>query len=940
MGRIESALLLAVALAALGPAGPAQAKPETESAGPAAAAGLPPSADPKVAHLLEDAQHALQQGNLNLALIDLKNAVKLVPGDGEVRARLGLVLLVGGDAAGAERELRQARADGAADASVVPGLTQAMLQLHQDGELLDAFPDPGAATTAVTADILSARAQALEETGHPAEAARAMDRSLALRRDGAGLLIRARLARRQGALDEARKFGEEAVALDAKNLEARLLLVDLKRQAGDPRAALAEADPLVEAHPDDAMARLIRAAALIDLDQDAKAKQDVDAVLAKQPHHPQALYDSALLRLRSGDARGAWEIAQAIPPETLQSEPETAVAVAGMAIAADKLDSAGALLGTTLSQQPDLVDARLLLAEVRVRQSNSEEALQVLAPIKDSHDPRVVALLAETNLKLKHYDAAIAALDRVDPSTVSDTTLRQRLLMTEFSAGDRDKALMRLRDQFKADPKSTSAGGLLVSGLLQAGRYDEALAVTDQMKAALGASPLPAFYRGKVLAAQGDLHGAAAAFADALAADGGFVPARYYRGDVLLSLGDMDGATAAFREILAGDPKNVPALLKLADIAARRTQDDEVAALLNQAMVAAPADPAPRVALANYQMLRGNLTAAQATVAALLAQSPDSIEAEDLRGQLQLATGQRDQAITTYRGLAARLPDSPEIQMRLSHALIEAGDRAGGEQALQRAIEIDPRSIVARRALWLDLVADGKGDQALAQATAFRTDHPGTDADLLAADVLLALKRDGDAKALLAEALPKASDGRVVIRLAQAEAEGGEGAKALADLSAWLEKHAGDLPVRAERARLLLGTGDRKAARADYEAILARTNDPVALNNLGWLVQKEDPARAMKLVTLAAQLAPRAPGILDTLGWMKFQAGDRAAALELLERAHAASGTDPEISYHLAAALDAAGKRDAARTLVQQALAAKEPFEDRDSARALAARLQ
>src|SRR5437016_6299454 len=62
----------------------------------------------QVSKLVTDAESAEKTGNLNLALIQLKNAVQLAPTNGDIRARLGALLMRIGQAAAAERELRQA----------------------------------------------------------------------------------------------------------------------------------------------------------------------------------------------------------------------------------------------------------------------------------------------------------------------------------------------------------------------------------------------------------------------------------------------------------------------------------------------------------------------------------------------------------------------------------------------------------------------------------------------------------------------------------------------------------------------------------------------------------------------------------------------------------------------------------------------------------------
>jgi len=42
-----------------------------------------------------------------------------------------------------------------------------------------------------------------------------------------------------------------------------------------------------------------------------------------------------------------------------------------------------------------------------------------------------------------------------------------------------------------------------------------------------------------------------------------------------------------------------------------------------------------------------------------------------------------------------------------------------------------------------------------------------------------------------------------------------------------------------------------------------------ALNNLGWLLQRSDPKRALSLLMLAWKLAPDSANVADTLGWLR-----------------------------------------------------------------------
>jgi Tfp pilus assembly protein PilF len=134
-------------------------------------------------------------------------------------------------------------------------------------------------------------------------------------------------------------------------------------------------------------------------------------------------------------------------------------------------------------------------------------------------------------------------------------------------------------------------------------------------------------------------------------------------------------------------------------------------------------------------------------------------------------------------------------------------------------------------------------------------------------------------------------------------------------------------------------TGDMNGARREYETVLKQhPEDVVVLNNLGWIVQKDDPNRAMNMATLAVKIAPRSAEVVDTLGWLKYQRKDTGGALPLLQRAHDIDITSAPISYHLALALDANGKRQEAKTLLQSTLEKNPKFDGADDARKALAR--
>ena len=928
--------LLAAAIAVEGSLTSASA-----NVGPGAkGAGLPTQRinNPEVVQLLSKADAAMKDGDLAVALIYLKNAVSLMPHNGMVRTQLGITLLRTGNFPDAEAQLRQARLEGAPDQVVLPALFDAMLARGKNQAVLDEFPEPASLpTNKVAADILKARSVAFERLGQPAEAVAEMDRSLAVRRDLSGLLARGRLAQQQGDLALAKSLSDEALKIDSGSVDILIFKISLALQMRDDKEALALAESVARAHPESLAARSARIEVYLKLNMDSKAKPEVDALLAAKHNLPSGIYYRALLLARAKQVKEAWRIAETLPPEFVQSEPNIATIVAEMAAATGNSETAAAILTSALTRNPDLVEMRLRLASIRLQQNSPENALGVLTPLKDSSDARAQTLLAETYLKLERYSEALVYLERASASEGQNDLLKRQLALTEIQVGKSDEGIKSLYDLAAKQPANFEIAGQLIGALSQAKRYGDALKVAEKLAESAPKSPVPAFYEGQLLSMTRDPTGALAALGQSLAIDPNYIPSLYYRAGVYESLGKLVEANHDLQQILAHDPKNVSALIKSAEVAAQARQDAEVTRLLGRAISVAPQDPMPRLALANFYMSRGNLKAAKAADADLLHILPSNAEGLALSGALQWASGEKGQAVETYRRLAVLMPKTVGVRMLLSRALSGTGDSVGAVNALEDAVRIDPDSVQARVALINLKSATGDTAGAVQDATDYASGHAGTDSDLMLSNAYIHNKQPDQAIAVLTKSFASRPDSRVLINLAHVLVTNGKvahGEKLLAD---WVASHPNDTNARREYASLLLEGGYPAAAKGQYEIVIKMApKDAVALNNLGWLIQNDDPQRALSLVTQAVQINSNSAEIVDTFGWLKFQQHDVKGALPALQQAHSLRASDPEISYHLVLALDAAGRRNDAKVLLKSVLAGGANFADLNSAKVLA----
>ena len=908
-----------------------------QAAVPPSGASSPNVVPPEISKLVADGQKAIRDGNVPLAIIQFKNASSALPRNGSIRAQLGVVLMQSGDYYSAERELRQARKDGAPDQMVLPALFQTMLLRHEESALLEEFSNLAAdRNPAVAADIFKAQALALQNLGQTAEAAAAMEKSLKLRRDLSGLLTRARIAQQQGDLPAAISFADEAAKLAPQDANTMLFKFGLLIEQKDLTDALALSDQIIAKFPDSLPARFSRVEIFLRMNQTEKAKAEVDAIIAKHPTNAAAAYYRAVVMARSGDVKGAWRNAQALPQQLTQSAPSVALVVAQMAVQAGAPDTGAAILSAAIGKFPKDSPLRLRLAAIRLRQNNTAGAVSALEPIRDSLDPATAGLLARLYVKSGKSSDALALLEKLEQSGKGTDATTLGIVGLEAQQGQPGEALNRLIQASARKPTDPVLARQLVAAFASSGRFSEALATADRLGSDPQQRPLAAALRGEVLLAQGNLDGALASYSHAIELDPKNAVSLYGRASVLEFMRKYAEANRDLHAVLAIAPDDVAAYLKLAEIAANQGHDQEVRSVLSQAIQKTPQTPAVRIALVRYLLLRRDGKAALTAASALARMQPDNADATMLLGQAQFLAGQKREAIASFRRLAELSPKASGPQVLLGNALIAGGDQTGGMDALKKAVTLDSKSVGVRTALINILVVQGKFDDAIAAARAFQTISPGSEADLLLGDTLYKAGRRDQAAFVYQQSFTAKPNGAALMRVVQSKIAGGNPEAALDTLADWVTKNPKDTAVRMEYATMLMARGDKAKASTQYEMVLkADANNVMALNNLGWLKQTDDPKRALVLVSNAVKLAPDMPEVLDTLAWLKLQQKQATESLPLLQRAHSLRPGDGQITYHLVLALNANGKRDEARATLKSLLASKSKFEDRQAAQAL-----
>lgn len=153
--------------------------------------------------------------------------------------------------------------------------------------------------------------------------------------------------------------------------------------------------------------------------------------------------------------------------------------------------------------------------------------------------------------------------------------------------------------------------------------------------------------------------------------------------------------------------------------------------------------------------------------------------------------------------------------------------------------------------------------------------------------------------------------------------EAGRDGQALAAYDRALRYQPQSRPLRMQRAHLLVEMKQHRRAIREMEDLVADyPRDPEALNALGYTLAD----RGLRLeearghISLALELDPDSPAIVDSMGWVLYRLGRKEEARGLLEQALERL-PHPEVAAHLCEVLYELGQIDKAEELLRESLA-------------------
>ncbi|WP_234419277.1 tetratricopeptide repeat protein [Sphingomonas sp. EC-HK361] len=646
-------------------------------------------------------------------------------------------------------------------------------------------------------------------------------------------------------------------------------------------------------------------------------------------------------------------------------DPETALALSGKLLAAGNYNAARAQAQSAIEQRPEMIAAYVALARayVRLGEGASAEGAVMRARATGASPASTAGLLAEAARLQGDSDRALAEAGKAPAGDVDAERARARALADQ---GDYPAALQRLTALSDRNPSDSRLWSDLGRVRLTAGDVGGAAAAAARAVALDGANLDALVLRGETARSQYGLTAALPWFRAALARDAYFHPALIAAAATLGDMGRYTEMLDATRRALAARPGSGEALYLQAVLAARAGKWDLAQAMLDK--TGGEEDDVPGVMLLSgaIDYAQGRYEQAVARFRDLVARQPMNIEARRLAGAALLKSGDPKGALEVLRPIGLRGDADPYALSLIARAFTATGEpnwaaRFFDRAALSGSVSSVPFGTDDDASVDAGQMAENPGDPAaavgyiralleagdeagaLARARAIASVSPGApQAHLLVGDTLAAESRMAEAAQAYARAADLRFDLQTMLRLVDARSRSGDAAGAAQVLALYLSQNPKSVAARRMVGNLQLDTQDWDAAIPTFEGLRRDlgARDAALLASLARAYAGAGHATiAMTYGRAAYALAPMNPAVVDAYGWAAYQADRPREALQLLRKAATIAPRDPSIRWHEAQVL-ADARRDAKARIAIDVALADPRFADRAAAVALRAALR
>lgn len=556
-----------------------------------------------------------------------------------------------------------------------------------------------------------------------------------------------------GRNEDAKVRAERALELDAKNVDAQLLLGNASAGLKDLDGALEEIQEAIELAP--ANDRGYASLGMVQL-----AKGDATAAEAAFRKAVEVGPKSVQAHLGLGNflwAANRRDEAVKSFDQALALEPKNALANRLMAVfhASGPTPEKAEPYFKALADMPENTEGKLALAEYYLRIGKNDEGKKTLltaASEKATYAPatrRLAAMAYAEGRKVDAYKQAdeILAKDAKDADTlvlkgrmqVGDGKLDEGLatfkaavaaqptnVSAQFALGSAhaakreiDPAITAFTEVLRLNPRASAAQLQLANLYLAKGQVKQSSTMAEDALRNAPGNPMARLIQARTLLARGQVQEAGVAMAALEKEFPQAWPVLSQLGTYYAVRGEMAKARAAWDKTLTLNADSWEAHQGLTRLDLAEKKVDAGWARISGYADKYPKDARYRVEQARVAVLKRDLPAAEAALRKAIEVDPAAMEAYGMLGQVYLAQNKLDQARVEFENVVKKQPRSVGAHTLIGMILQQQGKNAEAMDQYRRTVEIDPKAAVASNNLaWMQASSGGNLDQALQYAQA------------------------------------------------------------------------------------------------------------------------------------------------------------------------------------------------------------------------------
>jgi tetratricopeptide (TPR) repeat protein len=524
-------------------------------------------------------------------------------------------------------------------------------------------------------------------------------------------------------------------------------------------------------------------------------------------------------------------------------------------------------LSEAVSLNPDLVDAALLLAELKIRAGDLSSTVVFLKQFIQQH-PQIARgwlLLAEAYRALNNLDDALDVYRRFEEVFPKSPEVALQTGLVHLQRGKKEDARKAFEKAMELSPGFLPAMDQLVEMDMAEKQYAAAL---QRVGKELEKNPKLAqlrFLQARVFLAQKDVKQAESVLRQAVELQPDFHAAYFLLAQLYVTSNQRQRAMEELFSVVAKNPKDVASLMLIGMIYDHEKDYNAARDAYEKLLAANPKfGPAMNNLAYLYSEHLGKLDRAYELAGRARELQPRDPFVADTLGWILFKRGQYATALNLLRETADKLPTEPEVQFHLAMTHYMMGEEELARLAFQRAIQLN---------------REFAGSSEAARCLA-----------VLAVDANAA---DAGARAELERRIAAVpNDPVALLRLAALYAREGAFDKAVATYQTIAK-------TNPKNAKPLISLARLYAGRPGGEP------------------------KAFEHAKTAYKLSPDDPAVAGLLGRLAYRMGDHKWALSLLRQTAARQAKDPELLYDLAEAAYSLGRvaeaESAARAALQEA---------------------